>query len=125
MFKRIYFNNMENKKVKKENSIIKITINKIKEENKEKINDNTIKRKYNELIEIVDKIFKKGIRNRTQKDISELNEFLNIIKYKNNMKEEIEEEHLNLNQLIFFSTQFMTFKKFNKRDIIYHQGDNS
>ena len=54
MFKRIYFNNMENKKVKKENSIIKITINKIKEENKEKIkeneeekiNDNTIKRKY-------------------------------------------------------------------------------
>ena len=113
MFKRIYFNNMENKKVKKENSIIKITINKIKEENKEKIkeneeekiNDNTIKRKYNELIEIVDKIFKKGIRNRTQKDISELNEFLNIIKYKNNMKEEIKEEHLDLNQLIFFSTQ--------------------
>ncbi len=124
---------MENKKVKKENSIIKITINKIKEENKEKIkeneeekiNDNTIKRKYNELIEIVDKIFKKGIRNRTQKDISELNEFLNIIKYKNNMKEEIEEEHLNLNQLIFFSTQFMTFKKFNKRDIIYHEGDKA
>ena len=49
---------MENKKVKKENSIIKITINKIKEENKEKINDNTIKRTYNELIEIVNIIFK-------------------------------------------------------------------
>ena len=120
---------MENKKEKKENSIIRILNNKIKEDNKEKTKENEEEkinyRTYDELIEIVDKIFKKGIRNRTHKDISELNEFLNIIKYQNNMKEEIEEGYLNLNQLIFFSTQFMTFKKFNKGDVIYYEGDRA
>ena len=118
---------------KKENLSIKTQIIKINEGNEEKIKENKeekinyyrLKRTYNESIEIIDKIFKKGIRNRTHKDICELNEFLNMINYEYNMKEEIEEEHLDLNQLIFFSTQFMIFKQFNKGDIIYHEGDRA
>ena len=64
---------------KKENSSIKTQIIKINEGNEEKIKENKeekinyyrLKRTYNESIEIIDKIFKKGIRNRTHKDISE------------------------------------------------------
>jgi CRP-like cAMP-binding protein len=41
------------------------------------------------------------------------------------MREEIEEGHLDLQQLIFFSTQFMNFKTFNQNDIIYYEGDKA
>ena len=84
-----------------------------------------LRRTYNELIQIVDGIFKRGVRNRTPKDLSDLNEFLELTRFSYNMREEIEEGHLDLQQLIFFSTQFMNFKYFNKNDIIYYEGDKA
>ena len=84
-----------------------------------------LRRTYNELINIVDEIFKKGIRNRTPKDTSDLNEFLELIKFSVNMKEEIEDGYLDLQQLIFFSSQFMNFQTFNKGDVIYYEGDTA
>ena len=68
-----------------------------------------IKRTYYQLIPVAQKVLKKLLRNRTPKDISDLNEFLELTKFSYNMKEEIEEGNLDLNQLIFFSTQFMNF----------------
>ena len=93
---------------KEKTSISKISEIKIEEE-KENKNRYNIRRTYNELIPIIKEILKKGIRNRTPKDISDLNEFLEFTKFSYNMKEEIEEGNLDLNQLIFFSTQFMNF----------------
>ena len=61
-----------------------------------------LRRTYNELIQIVDGIFKRGVRNRTPKDLSDLNEFLESTRFSYNMREEIEEGHLDLQQLIFF-----------------------
>ena len=84
-----------------------------------------LRRTYNELIQIVDGIFKRGVRNRTPKDLSDLNEFLELTRFSYNMREEIEEGHLDLQQLIFFSTQFMNFKYFNQNDVIYYEGDKA
>ena len=115
---------------KEKTSISKISEIKIEEENENKNNNDSsnrynIRRTYNELIPIIKEILKKGIRNRTPKDISDLNEFLELRKFSYNMKEEIEEGNLDLNQLIFFSTQFMNFEYFNKGDIIYYEGDKA
>ena len=115
---------------KEKTSISKISEIKIEEENENKNNNDSsnrynIRRTYNELIPIIKEILKKGIRNRTPKDISDLNEFLEFTKFSYNMKEEIEEGNLDLNQLIFFSTQFMNFEYFNKGDIIYYEGDKA
>jgi hypothetical protein len=71
-----------------------------------------LRRTYNELINIVDEIFKKGIRNRTPKDTSDLNEFLELIKFSVNMKEEIEDGYLDLQQLIFFFFTIYEFSNF-------------
>ncbi len=92
---------------KEKNSISKISEIIIEEEKENKNNDDSsnrynIRRTYNELIPIIKEILKKGIRNRTPKDISDLNEFLEMTKFSYNMKEEIEEGNLDLNQLIFF-----------------------
>ena len=82
-----------------------------------------IRRTYYQLIPIVQKILLKKLRKRTPKDISDLYEFLELTKFEDNMKDEIEEGSLDLQQLFFFSTQFMSFKTYNKNDIIYYEGD--
>ncbi len=113
------------------NKISEIDNIKIEEEKENKNNNDSqsnrykIRRTYNELIPIVKEILKKGIRHRTPKDTSNLNEFLELTRFSYNMKEEIEEGNLDLNQLIFFSTQFMNFEYFNKGDIIYYEGDKA
>ena len=82
-----------------------------------------IKRTYYQLIPVAQKVLKKLLRNRTPKDISDLYEFLENTRFSFNMRDEIEEGHLDLQQLLFFSTQFMSIKTYNNKDIIYYEGD--
>ena len=82
-----------------------------------------LKRTYKQLIPMIQNILKKGLRNRTPKDISDLYEFLEMTRFAYNMREEIEEGHLDLQQLLFFSTQFMTIKTYNSKDVIYYEGE--
>jgi len=107
-------------------------LNEINSNNKINQNDNNniitpssrkLKREYKQLIPLVQNILKKGLRNRTPKDISDLYEFLEMTRFAYNMREEIEEGHLDLQQLLFFSTQFMTIKTYNSKDVIYYEGD--
>ena len=107
-------------------------LNEINSNNKINQNDNNniitpssrkLKREYKQLIPLVQNILKKGLRNRTPKDISDLYEFLEMTRFAYNMREEIEEGHLDLQQLLFFSTQFMTMKTYNSKDVIYYEGD--
>ena len=55
-----------------------------------------IRRTYYQLIPIVQKILLKKLRKRTPKDISDLYEFLELTKFEDNMKDEIEEGSLDL-----------------------------
>ena len=107
-------------------------LNEINSDNQINQNDNNdsitlsskkLKRTYKQLIPLTQKILKKGVRNRTPKDISDLYEFLENTRFSFNMRDEIEEGHLDLQQLLFFSTQFMTMKTYNKKDVIYYEGD--
>ena len=107
-------------------------LNEINSNNKINQNDNNniitpssrkLKREYKQLIPLVQNILKKGLRNRTPKDISDLYEFLEMTRFAYNMREEIEEGHLDLQQLLFFSTQFMTIKTYNSKDVIYYEGE--
>ena len=82
-----------------------------------------IKRTYYQLIPVAQKVLKKLLRNRTPKDISDLYEFLENTRFSFNMRDEIEEGHLDLQQLLFFSIQFMSIKYYNKNDVVYYEGD--
>ena len=95
-------------------------------ENKNNITPNQIRLnlKFSDLIPSVIKIISKPKRNRTPKDMSDLFEFLNLSGFKNEMRNDLELGKISLQQLFFFSSQFMSLKRFKKNEIIYYENTN-
>ena len=82
-----------------------------------------IKLNYEELIKIVEEVTQKNIRNRSQKEMYNLFQFLEETNFEENMKMDLESKILTPAQLFFFSSQFMKVYNYNKNDIIYYEGD--
>ena len=82
-----------------------------------------IKLNYEELIKIVEEVTQKNIRNRSQKEMYNLFQFLEETNFEENMKMDLETKILTPAQLFFFASQFMKVCNYNKNDIIYYEGD--
>ena len=93
-------------------------------ENNNSISPKQIHLNFSDLIPSAIKIISKSKRNRTPKDMSELFEFLMLSGFKNEMRNDLELGKISLQQLFFFSSQFMSLKRFKKNEIIYYENSN-
>ena len=78
---------------------------------------------YEELIQNIEESLKKDIRNRSQKEIYNLYQFLKLTNFTKEMKDDLNDEFLSSQNLFFIISQFMSTKNYNKNDIIYYEGD--
>jgi len=85
--------------------------------------ENKFKLKYKEAIPIILKILNKPFRNRTKKELGEIFEFLSICNFPEYIKDDL--EFSNLQQLFYFTCQFMSAKRYRKGDVIYNENANN
>lgn len=65
------------------------------------------------------------IRDRNQKQTSNLYEYFNSAKFGTALKSDLLLGQINLQTLFFFLSQFLEIQKFNKKDSIYYEGNRS
>ena len=78
---------------------------------------------YEDLIQTIEESLKKDIRNRTQKEIFNLYQFLELTNFKEEMKDDLTDEFLSSQNLFFIISQFMSIKNYHKNDVIYYEED--
>ena len=78
---------------------------------------------YEDLIQTIEESLKKDIRNRSQKEIFNLYQFLELTNYKEEMKDDLQDEFFSSQNLFFIISQFMSIRNYNKNDVIYYEGD--
>ena len=78
---------------------------------------------YEDLIQTIEESLKKDIRNRTQKEIFNLYQFLELTNYKEEMKDDLQDEFFSSQNLFFIISQFMSIKNYHKNNVIYYEED--